>query len=62
MTYWLLLPHAALGVLHCLPSHLHLTSTSHLSTSDSMSIIVILVAATSSTIRYPVANGSSLIL
>ncbi|GJN29883.1 hypothetical protein PR202_gb18145 [Eleusine coracana subsp. coracana] len=52
----------ALGVLRFLPFHLPLASTSHLSTSDQILAIVILVAATSSTIRYPVASGSSQIL
>jgi hypothetical protein len=62
MTSWLLLALATLGVLRLLPIHLHLASTSHLSTSDQLWVILIPSVALSNTAFYPTASGSLLIL
>jgi hypothetical protein len=61
MTSLLLSAPAALGVLRSLPFHLHLASTSHLSTSDQILVILIPIVALSRTTFYPIASGSSLI-
>jgi hypothetical protein len=62
MTSMLLLAPLTLGVLRYLPFHLHLASTSHLSTSYQIWVVLIPTVAPSTAAFYPIASGSLLIL